>query len=100
MSFTENTWDANQKAGYISLQDFNWGGSYEVQKYENKYWLSYLGGATSGYEAGTFVITSYRIHYTKLYEFATATRCKNQIAQCLSIQLSCRSLIILRLIRW
>jgi len=56
MSFTENTWDANQKAGYISLQDFNWGGSYEVQKYENKYWLSYLGGATSGYEAGTLGI--------------------------------------------
>ncbi|NCB09253.1 MAG: glycosylase, partial [Bacteroidia bacterium] len=52
MSFTENTWDANQKAGYIALQDFDWGGSYEVQKYNGKYWMSYLGGATSGYEAG------------------------------------------------
>ncbi len=56
MSFTENTWDANQKAGYIALQDHNWGGSYEVQKYKGKYWMSYLGGATSGYEAGTLGI--------------------------------------------
>lgn len=56
MSFTEDTWDANQKAGYISLQDYNWGGSYNVQKYKKKYWMSYLGGATSGYEAGTLGI--------------------------------------------
>jgi len=52
MSFTENTWDANQKAGYIALQDFNWGGTYEVQKYDGKYWMSYLGGSSQGYEAG------------------------------------------------
>lgn len=52
MSFTENTWDANQKAGYIALQDFNWGGTYEVQKFDSKYWMSYLGGNTQGYEAG------------------------------------------------
>lgn len=52
MSFTENTWDSNQKAGYIALQDYKWGGSYSVQKYKNKYWMSYLGGETEGYEAG------------------------------------------------
>lgn len=52
MSFTENTWDSNQKAGYIALQDYEWGGSYRVQKYEDKYWMSYLGGETEGYEAG------------------------------------------------
>lgn len=56
MSFTENTWDANQKAGYIALQDYNWEGPYKVQKYKGKYWMSYLGGATSGYEAGTLGI--------------------------------------------
>lgn len=56
MSFAENTWDANQNAGYIALQDFDWGGSYEVQKYNGKYWMSYLGGATSGYEAGVLGI--------------------------------------------
>jgi predicted GH43/DUF377 family glycosyl hydrolase len=56
LSFTENTWDANQKAGYIALQDYNWGGTYEVEKYAGKYWMSYLGGATQGYEAGTLGI--------------------------------------------
>ena len=56
MSFTENTWDANQKAGYISLQDYNWAGTYEWQKFNGKYWMSYLGGGTQGYEAGTLGI--------------------------------------------
>ena len=52
MSFTVNTWDANQKAGYIALQDYAWGGSYKVESYREKYWMSYLGGASEGYEAG------------------------------------------------
>ncbi len=52
LSFTTDTWDANQKAGYIALQDYKWGGSYEVEKYNGKYWMSYLGGAKEGYEAG------------------------------------------------
>jgi len=56
MPFTENTWDANQKAGYIALQDYNWGGTYEVEKYDGKYWMSYLGGSASGYEAGVLGI--------------------------------------------
>lgn len=56
LSFTENTWDANQKAGYLSLVDISWGGSYEVASYENTYWMSYLGGNTAGYEAGTLKV--------------------------------------------
>ncbi len=52
MSFSENTWDSNQKAGYIALQDYTWGGSYKAQKYNGKYWMSYLGGSEKGYEAG------------------------------------------------
>ena len=52
LSFSENTWDANQKAGYPSLVDIEWGGSYEMEKYSGKYWMSYLGGKTEGYEAG------------------------------------------------
>ncbi|RAK03086.1 hypothetical protein LX87_01208 [Larkinella arboricola] len=52
MSFTENTWDATQKAGYVALVDTEWGGSYEVEKFENRYWMSYLGGSEKGYEAG------------------------------------------------
>ena len=52
LSFSPNTWDANQKAGYMSLVDINWGGTYAVEKLNNKYWMSYLGGKTVGYEAG------------------------------------------------
>lgn len=52
LSFTENTWDANQKAGYMALVDIEWGGSYEVEQFDKKYWMSYLGGASEGYEQG------------------------------------------------
>jgi len=52
LSFTKGTWDASQKAGYIALQDYKWEGSYTVEKYKGKYWMSYLGGSTEGYEAG------------------------------------------------
>ncbi|WP_250318116.1 glycosylase [Pedobacter sp. B4-66] len=52
MSFSKNTWDANQKAGYLALQDYEWGGSYKLETYKDKYWMSYLGGADQGYEAG------------------------------------------------
>jgi len=52
LSFSENTWDANQKAGYMALVNIDWGGSYEVGTYDDKYWMSYLGGATEGYEKG------------------------------------------------
>lgn len=56
MSFSKNTWDANQKAGYPALIDITWGGSYEPKKYEGRYWISYLGGSNSGYEAGQLAV--------------------------------------------
>jgi predicted GH43/DUF377 family glycosyl hydrolase len=56
LRFHQGTWDANQAAGYIALQDHSWGGSYELQKYDNKYWLSYLGGALKGYETDPLAI--------------------------------------------
>lgn len=52
LPFTQNTWDANQKAGYLALQDYRWEGDYELEKFQDRYWLSYLGGASQGYEAG------------------------------------------------
>ena len=52
MSFTNEGWDANQKAGYLSLIDTKWGGSYQLQSFKEQYWLSYLGGSITGYEAG------------------------------------------------
>jgi predicted GH43/DUF377 family glycosyl hydrolase len=54
LSFSNDTtlWDASQKAGYPSLEDTEWGGSYQWQQYKNKYWMSYFGGNAGGYEAG------------------------------------------------
>ena len=53
LSFSDSTtWDANQKAAYIALQDNNWEGSYEWKAYKGKHWMSYFGGNTKGYEAG------------------------------------------------
>ena len=64
MSFSkdETHWDVNQKAGYISLQDPTWGGSYKWNKFDGKYWMSYFGGNTTGYEAG---VLSIGMAYTK-----------------------------------
>ena len=58
MSFSADTtlWDAHQKAGYIALQDNDWGGTYKVQKYHGRYWMSYFGGNVRGYEAGQLSI--------------------------------------------
>lgn len=56
MSFSKDTWDANQKAGYPALIDMAWDGSYEPMKHGGKYWLSYLGGSNRGYEAGQLAV--------------------------------------------
>jgi predicted GH43/DUF377 family glycosyl hydrolase len=58
LSFSDTTdpvgagWDAWQKAGYLSLQNTRWGGNYRIRKAGGKYWMSYIGGADKGYEAG------------------------------------------------
>lgn len=54
LSFNNDTtvWDAHQKAGYIALQDYKWGGRYQLQSYNHNYWMSYFGGNAKGYEAG------------------------------------------------
>ena len=36
MAISDNTWDANQKAGYVSLVNTQWEGDYAVEKYQNK----------------------------------------------------------------
>lgn len=51
MSFSDTMdWDCNQKAGYVALEDFKWGGSYKWQPFDGKYWMSYFGGPSRGYE--------------------------------------------------
>jgi predicted GH43/DUF377 family glycosyl hydrolase len=58
MSFSSDTtrWDCNQKAGYTALQDYKWEGSYELERYDNKYWMTYIGGGAKGYEVGALSI--------------------------------------------
>lgn len=56
LRFRKGTWDALQAAGYIALQDHTWGGSYALQTYDEKYWLSYIGGALEGYETDPLAI--------------------------------------------
>lgn len=58
LSFSSDTslWDANQKAGYVVLQDNQWEGSYQLLQYDNKYWMTYIGGKATGYEAGNLSI--------------------------------------------
>jgi predicted GH43/DUF377 family glycosyl hydrolase len=68
LSFTDSAsadsarWDANQKAGYAALEDYRWGGSYRLQPWQGKYWMSYFGGNSLGYEAG---VLSEGIAFTK-----------------------------------
>ena len=50
LEFRQNTWDANQAAGYPALQDPAWKGSHKLLQYDKKYWMSYIGGAKEGYE--------------------------------------------------
>jgi predicted GH43/DUF377 family glycosyl hydrolase len=50
MSFRPGGWDRWQVDGGIALCDTKWGGSSKLQKYDGKYWMSYIGGALQGYE--------------------------------------------------
>ena len=52
LPFHDGTWDSNQRGGFPSLPDMDWGGSYELQPYKGNYWMTYIGGASAGYEAG------------------------------------------------
>lgn len=52
LPFTDSTWDATQKAGYISLLATDWGNNYTLRQANSQYWMSYLGGSAAGYEAG------------------------------------------------
>lgn len=56
MGAANDSWDKMQRAGYIALQDLEWGGSYKMQKYDGKYWMSYLGGCNPGYETKPLMI--------------------------------------------
>lgn len=50
LPFSNRGWDARQAGGGVALVDPQWGGSAEIQPYDHRYWLTYLGGALEGYE--------------------------------------------------
>jgi len=57
LSFSQTSdWDSNQKGGYIALPDTRWGGSYALNSYDGKYWMSYFGSNAHGYEKGDLSI--------------------------------------------
>lgn len=45
----QGAWDSAQAAGGFALHDIEWGRN-EIQQYDGKYWISYLGGPNPGYE--------------------------------------------------
>ncbi|MBP6065434.1 malectin domain-containing carbohydrate-binding protein [Bacteroides sp.] len=51
LSFRDGTWDGNQRGGFPALQEMEFGGSYELQSYNNRHWMTYIGGPGTGYEA-------------------------------------------------
>ncbi len=51
LEFRDGTWDENQRGGFLALVDMEWGGSYALQPYKGRRWMTYIGGAGRGYEA-------------------------------------------------
>ena len=50
LPFRESGWDQWQADGSLALVDPVWGGSYALQKYNEKFWMTYFGGSKQGYE--------------------------------------------------
>lgn len=50
LSYKDSGWDMNQRGGFPSLIDWEWGGSYAMSKYKGNHWMTYLGGEGTGYE--------------------------------------------------
>ncbi len=50
LSQTFSGWDGCQVDGGMLLIDPEWGGSLKPEKYDDRYWMSYIGGGLPGYE--------------------------------------------------
>jgi predicted GH43/DUF377 family glycosyl hydrolase len=50
LPFRKTGWDAWQAGGFVALQDTTWGGSHTLEKFDGRYWGTYVGGALQGYE--------------------------------------------------
>ncbi len=51
LSYKDDGWDMNQLGGFPALIDWTWNGNYGISKYKDKYWMTYIGGHGTGYEA-------------------------------------------------
>lgn len=51
LSFKNSGWDMNQRGGFPALIDWTWNGSYAMQTYKGRHWMTYIGGEGTGYEA-------------------------------------------------
>lgn len=51
LSYRDGAWDCNQRGGFPALPDMEWGGTYRLQQYKKKHWMTYIGGEGTGYEA-------------------------------------------------
>ena len=57
LSFDQtNAWDAWQADGGIALADYHWEGTHNLEKFNGRYWLSYIGGGKQGYETDPLAI--------------------------------------------
>lgn len=51
LSYADKGWDCNQRGGFPGLIDMEWGGSYAINRYKGRCWMTYIGGEGTGYEA-------------------------------------------------
>ena len=51
LSYKDDGWDMNQRGGFPALIDWTWDGSYELDDFKGKHWMTYIGGHGTGYEA-------------------------------------------------
>ena len=51
LSYKDDGWDMNQRGGFPALIDWTWNGGYGISKYKKNYWMTYIGGHGTGYEA-------------------------------------------------
>ena len=40
LSYRDGKWDCNQRGGFPALPDMEWGGSYELQTYKGRHWMT------------------------------------------------------------
>ncbi|MDE6692499.1 MAG: DUF4982 domain-containing protein [Muribaculaceae bacterium] len=51
LAYADTGWDMNQRGGFPSLIDMEWGGTYAINRYKGKCWMTYIGGEGTGYES-------------------------------------------------